>query len=97
METTSKMPLQMTTKQLVKRAHALAEPFRVSRGKSFRLKDVDPGDTLDLTAEDKPRAKEALERWARTAFGRVSHVPISAIKQLALELQSSQASSEEEA
>jgi glutamyl-tRNA reductase len=43
------------------------------------------------------RAKEALERWARTAFGRVSHVPISAIKQLALELQSSRANAEEEA
>ena len=26
----------------------------------FRLKDIDPGDTLDLTSEDKPRAKEAL-------------------------------------
>jgi PPK2 family polyphosphate:nucleotide phosphotransferase len=28
---------------------------------SFRLKDVDPGDTLKFTSEDKPRAKEALE------------------------------------
>ena len=26
----------------------------------FRLKDIDPDDTLDLTSEDKPRAKEAL-------------------------------------
>jgi glutamyl-tRNA reductase len=31
-------------------------------------------------------AKRTLERWARTAFGRVSHVPIQAIKQLAREL-----------
>ena len=29
-------------------------------GDSFRLKDIDPGDTLNLTSEDKPRAKEAL-------------------------------------
>ena len=29
-------------------------------GDNFRLKDIDPGDTLDFTSEDKPRAKEAL-------------------------------------
>jgi PPK2 family polyphosphate:nucleotide phosphotransferase len=52
--------MDMPLKQLMKRAHGLAEPFRVSRGKSFRLADVDPGDTLDLTSADKPRAKEAL-------------------------------------
>ena len=46
-------------KNLIKRARKLGEPFRVT-DKSFRLKDIDPGDTLDLTSEDKPRAKEAL-------------------------------------
>jgi len=46
-------------KKLIKNARKLAKPFRVTDGK-FRLKDVDPGDTLDLTSEDKPRAKEAL-------------------------------------
>jgi polyphosphate kinase 2 PPK2 len=39
----------------------LAKPFRTSKGKDFRLKDVDPNDTLEFTKEaDKPRAKEAL-------------------------------------
>jgi PPK2 family polyphosphate:nucleotide phosphotransferase len=38
----------------------MAKPFRVTDGKSFRLKDIDPGDTLDLGSEDKPRVKEAL-------------------------------------
>jgi PPK2 family polyphosphate:nucleotide phosphotransferase len=38
----------------------LAKPFRVTDGDKFRLKDIDPGDTLDLKAEDKPRAQEAL-------------------------------------
>jgi PPK2 family polyphosphate:nucleotide phosphotransferase len=38
----------------------LAEPFRISKGKRFRLKDVDPGDTLDL--ESKQAAKEGLQR-----------------------------------
>jgi PPK2 family polyphosphate:nucleotide phosphotransferase len=50
----------MKTNELIKRARTLAEPFRVTKGGTFRLKDVDPGDTLDLKAEDKPRAKEAL-------------------------------------
>ncbi len=45
---------------LIKRARKFAKPFRVTDGKRFRLKDVDPADTLDLKSEDKPRAKEAL-------------------------------------
>ena len=51
---------EMITRKLIKKAHALAEPFRVNRGEKFRLKDFDPGDTLGLTSADKPRAKEAL-------------------------------------
>ena len=51
----------MKTKEIIKRARELAKPFRISKGKDFRLKDVDPDDTLDFTKEaDKPRAKEAL-------------------------------------
>ena len=52
----------MKTKEIIKTASELAEPFRISKGKNFRLKDVDPDDTLEFTKEeDKPRAKEALE------------------------------------
>ena len=50
----------MKTKQLIKKAGELAQPFRVTDGGKFRLKDFDPGDTLGLKSEDKPRAKEAL-------------------------------------
>src|SRR5438876_1464023 len=51
----------MKTKEIIKRARKFAKPFRVSKGKDFRLKDVDPNDTLEFTKEqDKPRAKEAL-------------------------------------
>ena len=51
----------MKTKEIIKTARELAKPFRISKGKNFRLKDVDPDDTLDFTKEaDKPRAKEAL-------------------------------------
>jgi PPK2 family polyphosphate:nucleotide phosphotransferase len=50
----------MKNKQLIKRARKFAAPFRVTNGRGFRLKDVDPGDTLDLKSEDKPRAREGL-------------------------------------
>jgi PPK2 family polyphosphate:nucleotide phosphotransferase len=50
----------MKTKEIIKRAKPFAEPFRVLDGKGFRLKNFDPGNTLDLKSEDKARAKEAL-------------------------------------
>jgi PPK2 family polyphosphate:nucleotide phosphotransferase len=51
----------MKTKEIIKRARGFAKPFRVTKGKDFRLKDFDPDDTLQFTKEaDKPRAKEAL-------------------------------------
>jgi PPK2 family polyphosphate:nucleotide phosphotransferase len=51
----------MKTKEIIKTARELAKPFRISKGKDFRLKDVDPSETLEFTKEgDKPRAKEIL-------------------------------------
>ena len=51
----------MKTKEIIKTVRELAKPFRVTKGKDFRLKDVDPDDTLDFTKEaDKGRSKEAL-------------------------------------
>jgi polyphosphate kinase 2 (PPK2 family) len=51
----------MKTKEIIKIARRLAKPFRISKGKDFRLKDVYPNNTLEFTKEaDKPRAKEAL-------------------------------------
>lgn len=47
-------------KDLIKKARTIAAPYCVKKGKEFRIKDIDPGDTLWLKAEDKPRAKEAL-------------------------------------
>ena len=51
----------MKTKQVIERARRFSKPYRVTNGKKFRLKDVDPTDTQDLNSEDKPRAKEALQ------------------------------------
>src|SRR3954467_4468172 len=51
----------MKTKKLIERAEKIADHFRITKGKDFRLKDVDPGDTLDFTSDEhKARAKEAL-------------------------------------
>src|SRR5213596_1372452 len=51
----------MKTKEIIKNASELAKPFRINKGKDFRLKDVDPDYTLEFTKEaDKPRAKEEL-------------------------------------
>jgi PPK2 family polyphosphate:nucleotide phosphotransferase len=50
----------MKTKEIIKQARKISEPFRVTDGEKFRLKDFDPGDTLGYGDEDKPRAKEAL-------------------------------------
>src|SRR5712691_6140998 len=50
----------MSMKEIVNRAKKFSKPFRVTDGEGFRLKDIDPGDTLDLGSQDKPRAKEAL-------------------------------------
>jgi PPK2 family polyphosphate:nucleotide phosphotransferase len=51
----------MKTKEVIKRAREFAAPFLVEKGKKFRLKDVDPNDTLGYKHQDKPRAKEGLE------------------------------------
>jgi PPK2 family polyphosphate:nucleotide phosphotransferase len=50
----------MKPKNLIKRAKSLCKRYRVEDGRGFKLSDIDPNDTLDLTSEDKPRAKEAL-------------------------------------
>lgn len=51
----------MNAKKVLKIARQLSEPFKVTQGKKFRLKDYDPADTLHLGSEDKPRAKEGLQ------------------------------------
>src|SRR5687768_9678412 len=45
---------------IIKLARDFSEPYRVSDGKKFRLKKIEPDDTHRLDSEDKPRAQEAL-------------------------------------
>jgi PPK2 family polyphosphate:nucleotide phosphotransferase len=55
-------PRLANLKQLREGAGRLARRYRVKDGEKFRLDDVDPADTAWLKAEDKPAAKEALEK-----------------------------------
>jgi PPK2 family polyphosphate:nucleotide phosphotransferase len=59
----------MKTKELIRRAGKFSKPFRVTDGERFRLKDVDPGDTLDLKSEDKPHTKELLAQGVEVLAG----------------------------
>jgi PPK2 family polyphosphate:nucleotide phosphotransferase len=52
--------INMKLSKVIKRSHELANPYRITNGRGFRLKDIDPDDTGDLKSADKPRAKESL-------------------------------------
>jgi PPK2 family polyphosphate:nucleotide phosphotransferase len=51
----------MKKKEFIKRAKRFSKPFRITDGEAFKLKHIDPQDTLDLKSEDKPKAQEALK------------------------------------
>ena len=52
--------LGLSKKELVKRAKKFSEKFRVTDGKEFRLKDIDPSDDNGLDKNDKAALKQAL-------------------------------------
>jgi PPK2 family polyphosphate:nucleotide phosphotransferase len=52
----------MKKKEIIERSQKFIASYRVTDGKKFRLKDVDPNDTGEASSEDKPRAQELLER-----------------------------------
>jgi len=49
-------------KSQIERIGKLIEPYRVTSGKGFHLKDIDPRDTGWLKSQDKTEAKEMLAR-----------------------------------
>jgi PPK2 family polyphosphate:nucleotide phosphotransferase len=49
-------------REMMKRIDRLVDPYRVTRGKKFRLKDFDPGDTGGFGSDQKPLAREQLEK-----------------------------------
>jgi PPK2 family polyphosphate:nucleotide phosphotransferase len=50
----------MKLKKLVKETAEIAEPYRISKGKNFRLKDCDPADTGGM--KDQAKAQKMLEQ-----------------------------------
>ena len=51
----------MKVKEVIEKARKFSKPYRIANGKNLKLRKFDPGDTLDLNSEDKPRAREALQ------------------------------------
>ncbi len=51
----------MPRKEILDRIRKYVHPFRITKGKGFRLKDFDPGETCGLTL-DKGEAAELLQR-----------------------------------
>lgn len=51
----------MKRSEVIETSRKFAEPFCVTNGTKFRLKDFDPADTGKATSEDKSKAKEMLE------------------------------------
>jgi len=49
-------------REMRKQIGKLVDPYRVTRGKKFRLKDFDPGDTGGLGSDQKPVARALLEK-----------------------------------
>jgi PPK2 family polyphosphate:nucleotide phosphotransferase len=47
--------------KLARRASDFCKPYRITKGKGFRLRDIDPGDTAFLESEDADRAREVLK------------------------------------
>jgi PPK2 family polyphosphate:nucleotide phosphotransferase len=48
--------------KIARRAARFVDPYRVTDGSKFRLKDVDPGDTHGIESEDQQTAREWLQR-----------------------------------
>jgi PPK2 family polyphosphate:nucleotide phosphotransferase len=51
----------MKLDEIIATCRKLAQPYCVTDGDKFRLKNVDPDDTAWLEAEDKPRTQEGLQ------------------------------------
>ena len=48
------------SKNFLKLAKKYSEPYRITDGTKFRLKKMDPAETLDFAADEKPRAEDEL-------------------------------------
>ena len=51
---------ELSLSHRIEKCQDFSAPYRITDGKKFTLRDIDPGDTGGLEAEDKPKAKELL-------------------------------------
>jgi hypothetical protein len=47
------MPKDISRKEVLNRIHEYVNPFRITEGKGFRLKDFDPDDKMSFRAPRK--------------------------------------------
>ena len=59
------MAMEKERREILKKFEKLVDPYRITKGKGFRLKDIDPGDTGGFGSEQKPKAKELLAQGIR--------------------------------
>jgi polyphosphate:nucleotide phosphotransferase, PPK2 family len=59
------MAMDKEKRGILKKIEKLVDPYRITKGKGFRLKDIDPGDTGGFGSDQKPRAKEMLVQGIR--------------------------------
>ncbi len=59
----------MKEQEMVRKAREVVSPFRVVKGRKFRLADHDPGDTGPLRGEDKQQATEVLAEGVQFLAG----------------------------
>ncbi len=57
----TEMPAARRKKEMLARIEKFIDPYRITRGKGFRLKGFDPADTQGIQSERKPEAKGLLE------------------------------------
>jgi PPK2 family polyphosphate:nucleotide phosphotransferase len=62
------MPKDISRKEVLNRIHEYVNPFRITEGKHFRLKDFDPDDTRDLKL-GKGASAELLQRGTEWLAG----------------------------
>jgi len=67
----------MPRKEILDRIQKYVHPFRITKGKGFRLKDFDPGDTCGLKL-DKGDAADLLQQ----AGGDLPSIALRAARQL---------------
>ena len=59
------MAMEKERSEILKKLKKLVDPYRITKGKGFRLKDIDPGDTGGFGSDQKPKAKELLAQGIR--------------------------------